>query len=204
MTPGIGTRYGTRRISIGPHHGRSTTTAEFPAPTGQLWSLSMYCYCSTGARTVAHLDRCEKRFCARLQTDLLPYASALWRSVGHFRRPCNDAESRNTRHAQALPGTRPTDQGAAKVDSSQVSSVCSTAAKPHWRFGQTTTVRPSLRLTGQRRQTTHTAMRPASSKPPRGNHHRNEIHTRASGIMPVFIFTHSTPVGNASKRDNEN
>ena len=34
MTPGIGTRFGTRRISIGPHRGRSTTTAEFPAPTG--------------------------------------------------------------------------------------------------------------------------------------------------------------------------
>ena len=33
MTPRIGTRFGTRRISIGPHRGRSTTTAEFPAPT---------------------------------------------------------------------------------------------------------------------------------------------------------------------------
>ena len=35
MTPGIGTRFGTRRISIGPHRGRSTTTAEFPAPTSR-------------------------------------------------------------------------------------------------------------------------------------------------------------------------
>ena len=32
--PGIGTRFGTRGLSIGPHRGRSTTTAEFPAPTG--------------------------------------------------------------------------------------------------------------------------------------------------------------------------
>ena len=31
--PGIGTRFGTRGLSIGPHRGRSTTTAEFPAPT---------------------------------------------------------------------------------------------------------------------------------------------------------------------------
>ena len=33
MTPGIGTRFGTRRLSIGPHRGTSTTAAEFPAPT---------------------------------------------------------------------------------------------------------------------------------------------------------------------------
>ena len=32
--PGIGTRFGTRGLSIGPHSDRSTTTAEFPAPTG--------------------------------------------------------------------------------------------------------------------------------------------------------------------------
>ena len=32
--PTIGTRFGTRGLSIGPHRGRSTTTAEFPAPTG--------------------------------------------------------------------------------------------------------------------------------------------------------------------------
>ena len=31
--PTIGTRFGTRGLSIGPHRGRSTTTAEFPAPT---------------------------------------------------------------------------------------------------------------------------------------------------------------------------
>ena len=31
--PGIGTRFGTRGLSIGPHRGRSTTTAEFSAPT---------------------------------------------------------------------------------------------------------------------------------------------------------------------------
>ena len=31
--PGIGTRFGTRGLSIGPHRGTSTTTAEFPAPT---------------------------------------------------------------------------------------------------------------------------------------------------------------------------
>ena len=31
--PGIGTRFGTRGLSIGPHRGRSTITAEFPAPT---------------------------------------------------------------------------------------------------------------------------------------------------------------------------
>ena len=31
--PGIGTRFGTRGLNIGPHRGRSTTTAEFPAPT---------------------------------------------------------------------------------------------------------------------------------------------------------------------------
>ena len=35
MTPGIGTRFGTRGLSIGPHRSRSTTTAEFPAPTGR-------------------------------------------------------------------------------------------------------------------------------------------------------------------------
>ena len=35
MTPGIGTRFGTQGPSIGPHRGRSTTTAEFPAPTRQ-------------------------------------------------------------------------------------------------------------------------------------------------------------------------
>ena len=32
--PGIGTRFGTRGLNIGPHRGRSTTTAEFRAPTG--------------------------------------------------------------------------------------------------------------------------------------------------------------------------
>ena len=32
--PGIGTRFGTRGLSIGPHRGKSTTTAEFPAPAG--------------------------------------------------------------------------------------------------------------------------------------------------------------------------
>ena len=31
--PGIGTRFGTRRISIGPHRCRSTPTTEFSAPT---------------------------------------------------------------------------------------------------------------------------------------------------------------------------
>ena len=31
--PGIGTRFGTRGLSIGPHRGASTTAAEFPAPT---------------------------------------------------------------------------------------------------------------------------------------------------------------------------
>ena len=31
--PTIGTRFGTRGLSIGPHRGRSTPTAEFPAPT---------------------------------------------------------------------------------------------------------------------------------------------------------------------------
>ena len=31
--PGIGTRFGTQGLRIGPHRGRSTTTAEFPAPT---------------------------------------------------------------------------------------------------------------------------------------------------------------------------
>ena len=31
---GIGTRFGTRGLNIGPHRGASTTTAEFPAPTG--------------------------------------------------------------------------------------------------------------------------------------------------------------------------
>ena len=31
--PGIGTRFGTRGIRIGRHRCRSTTTAEFPAPT---------------------------------------------------------------------------------------------------------------------------------------------------------------------------
>ena len=31
--PGIGTRFGTQGLSIGPHRGKSTTTAEFPAPT---------------------------------------------------------------------------------------------------------------------------------------------------------------------------
>ena len=34
LGPGIGTRFGTRGLSIGPHRDRSTTTAEFPAPTG--------------------------------------------------------------------------------------------------------------------------------------------------------------------------
>ena len=34
--PTIGTRFGTRGLSIGPHRGRSTTTAEFPAPTPAL------------------------------------------------------------------------------------------------------------------------------------------------------------------------
>ena len=31
--PGIGTRFGTRGLNIGSDRGRSTTTAEFPAPT---------------------------------------------------------------------------------------------------------------------------------------------------------------------------
>ena len=34
LGPGIGTRFGTRGLNIGPHRGRSTTTAEFSAPTG--------------------------------------------------------------------------------------------------------------------------------------------------------------------------
>ena len=34
MMPGIGTRFGTQGLSIGPHRGKSTTTAEFPTPTG--------------------------------------------------------------------------------------------------------------------------------------------------------------------------
>ena len=38
--PTIGTRFGTQGLSIGPHRGRSTTTAEFPAPTGSLRRLS--------------------------------------------------------------------------------------------------------------------------------------------------------------------
>ena len=33
VMPGIGTRFGTRGLSIGGHRGRSTTTTEFPAPT---------------------------------------------------------------------------------------------------------------------------------------------------------------------------
>ena len=38
LHPGTRNRYeiGTRGLSIGPHRGRSTTTAEFPAPTGSL------------------------------------------------------------------------------------------------------------------------------------------------------------------------
>ena len=44
--PGIGTRFGTRGISIGPHRGRSTPTTEFSAPTG---------------RTVASLDPRHRR-----------------------------------------------------------------------------------------------------------------------------------------------
>ena len=42
MTPGIGTRFGTQGPSIGPHRGRSTTTAEFPAPTGLLVEPDFY------------------------------------------------------------------------------------------------------------------------------------------------------------------
>ena len=37
--PGIGTRFGTRGLSIGLHRGRSTTTAEFSAPTGSCAGL---------------------------------------------------------------------------------------------------------------------------------------------------------------------
>ena len=37
--PEIGTRFGTRGFSIGPHRGRSTTTAELRAATGILQSF---------------------------------------------------------------------------------------------------------------------------------------------------------------------
>ena len=49
--PTIGTRFGTRRISIGPHRGRSTTTAEFPAPTriGTL-ALAVFAACGSPSR----------------------------------------------------------------------------------------------------------------------------------------------------------
>ena len=40
--PTIGTRFGTRGLSIGPHRGRSTTTAEFPAPTGSQYSSDAF------------------------------------------------------------------------------------------------------------------------------------------------------------------
>ena len=37
---GIGTRFGTQGLSIAPHRGTSTTTAEFPAPQGTVRPLA--------------------------------------------------------------------------------------------------------------------------------------------------------------------
>ena len=51
--PGIGTRFGTRGLSIGPHRGRSTTTTECSAPRGlharTLWGGAVVPYWETAA-----------------------------------------------------------------------------------------------------------------------------------------------------------
>ena len=52
--PTIGTRFGTRGLSIGPHRGRSTTTAEFPAPTGRPGGRWGWVQCPTTRR------RCQR------------------------------------------------------------------------------------------------------------------------------------------------
>ena len=53
--PGIGTRFGTRGLSIGPHRGRSTTTAEFPAPTPAASATLQ------GLRGISHLTLLSQR-----------------------------------------------------------------------------------------------------------------------------------------------